>query len=287
MDAKLRALLIDDEPLAHQVLLHHLQKHPDITVVAQCYDATQALAVLAEQSVDLLFLDVNMPALSGLALLKVLAHRPLVVLVSAHAEHALAGFDLDVVDYLLKPVAAERFAQALDKVRRQLVSQSHTPQAQAKPAQCAEQAATLAPLVNKLWVRVDREDRQLAIADIHYLEAFGNYVKIWLSPEHGQNATHPSATPHPRRETRRPRCETTRLCGEAQHPQSGLACWLTASTLKQFLERLPSAQFVQIHKSWVVNRQLIAGIAADHVRLHTGKRLKLGHAFKANVLAQS
>jgi len=158
----LKTLIIDDEPLAHQVILHLLAQHPDVSVVGQCYNATEALNKLANESVDLLFLDINMPELNGIALLKVFANRPKVIIVSAYQEYAIEGFELDVTDYLLKPVCVERFAQAMDKVRRS--TQNMTPEI-TEP--------------KHIVLKVDREKRKFSLGAISLLEAYGNYVKLW------------------------------------------------------------------------------------------------------------
>jgi DNA-binding LytR/AlgR family response regulator len=158
----LKALIVDDEPLAHEVILHHLAQHADISIVGRCYNATQALSWLANGHVDLLFLDINMPDLSGIELLKVLRKRPQVIIISAYQEHALQGFELDVTDYLLKPVCNERLSQALDKVRFR-----------------AQQQLSNEPLSQHIVLKVDREKRKFTLADITLLEAYGNYVKLW------------------------------------------------------------------------------------------------------------
>ena len=111
MSRPLQLLIVDDEPLAHQVLLHHLAAHSDFAVVGHCYSAAEAMAVLAKQQVDLMLLDIQLPVLTGLHMLKLLAKPPQVVLVTAYAEFALEGFALDVTDYLLKPVSGERLAR--------------------------------------------------------------------------------------------------------------------------------------------------------------------------------
>ena len=100
----LKALIIDDEPLAHEVILHHLAQHADFNIVGRCYNATTALSWLANNQVDLLFLDINMPELSGIEMLKVLRKRPQVIIISAYQEYALQGFELDVTDYLLSEI---------------------------------------------------------------------------------------------------------------------------------------------------------------------------------------
>ena len=219
------ALIVDDEPLAHEVLKHHLQDVRDITVVMQCYNASQALSYLASHSVDLLLLDINMPALSGIELLKVLGNRPQVILISAFQQYALEGFELDVADYLLKPVSAQRFSQALDKVRRRLhalLSAQHD------------------VIPQHIVLKVDREKRKLLLSDISLFEAYGNYVKVWQ----GQQVT------------------------------------LATSTLKQVLQHLPAGQFVQVHKSYIVNRQHVSATDNEQLTLSNDRKLKVGKSFK-------
>ncbi|MFC6441601.1 LytTR family DNA-binding domain-containing protein [Bowmanella sp. JS7-9] len=217
----LNVLIVDDEPLAHDVLKHHLQGHADVRVKAQCYNATEALSWLAGQRADLIFLDINMPALSGMDMLRVLANKPQVVIVSAYQEYALEGFELDVTDYLLKPVSAARLAQALDKVRARMAPQAE-------------------PVVSHILVKVDRHQQRLALADMVYLEAYGNYVKVWQ--------------------------------------QDGML--LVNSSLKALLEQLPDEQFVQIHKSFAVNRQHVTAVASDNVTLSTDVIVKIGKSYR-------
>jgi DNA-binding LytR/AlgR family response regulator len=158
----LKALIIDDEPLAHEVILYHLAQHADISIVGRCYNATQALSWLANDHVDVLFLDINMPDLNGIELLKVLRNRPQVIIISAYQEYAIQGFELDVTDYLLKPVCSERLSQALDKVRSRAQKQSSND-----------------VVAQHIVLKVDREKRKFTLADITLLEAYGNYVKLW------------------------------------------------------------------------------------------------------------
>jgi DNA-binding LytR/AlgR family response regulator len=158
----LKALIIDDEPLAHEVILHHLAQHSDISIVGRCYNATQALSWLASDHVDLLLLDINMPDLSGIELLKVLRNRPQAIIISAYQEYAIQGFEFDVADYLLKPVCSERLSQALDKVRFRIQKQLSNE-----------------PAPQYIVLKVDREKRKFSLTEITLLEAYGNYVKLW------------------------------------------------------------------------------------------------------------
>ena len=162
----LKALIIDDEPLAHEVILHHLAEHSDISIVGRCYNATQALSWLANDHVELLFLDINMPDLNGIELLKVLRNRPQVIIISAYQEYAIQGFELDVTDYLLKPVCSERLSQALDKVRFR-----------------NEKHSSMEVVPHHIILKVDREKRKFTLVDITLLEAYGNYVKLWQGDE--------------------------------------------------------------------------------------------------------
>jgi len=177
MSRPLQLLIVDDEPLAHQVLLHHLAAHADFAVVGHCYSAAEAMAVLAKQQVDLMLLDIQLPVLTGLHMLKLLAKPPQVVLVTAYAEFALEGFALDVTDYLLKPVSGERLAQALDKVRR-------------RAGLLAAAMPAAAPEPQQIVLKVDRELRRFDLETICCFEGYGNYVKVWQ----GERMTLVSAT---------------------------------------------------------------------------------------------
>ena len=157
----LKALIVDDEPLAHDVLLHHLQKQEDIQVVGQCNCAVSALQWLANNQADLVFLDINMPQLNGIEMLKLMGNRPQVIIVSAYQDYALEGFELEVCDYLLKPVSIQRFEQALQKIRRNL-AKSFTQ-----------------PIEDAIVLKVDRDMQKFKLQDICYFEGYGNYVKVW------------------------------------------------------------------------------------------------------------
>ena len=174
----LRALIIDDEPLAHKVIMQYAQDVPFLDIAGQCYKATEAYAMLENQAVDLLFLDINMPRLKGLDFLRTLAHPPAVIITSAYEEYALEGYELRVTDYLLKPFSFERFLRAINSVRKQNSPES--------PTQTASTATSQAPLAypEQLFIKVDKRQLQLNLADIHYLESFGNYVKVWTGKDY-------------------------------------------------------------------------------------------------------
>src|SRR5689334_10550803 len=111
----IRCLIVDDEPPAREVLRRYVQDVPTLQLVGECSHAVQALMVLQQQPVDLMFLDIRMPQLDGTTFLKTLKNPPKVIFTTAYSEYALEGYELDVVDYLLKPVRFDRFLKAVNK----------------------------------------------------------------------------------------------------------------------------------------------------------------------------
>jgi DNA-binding LytR/AlgR family response regulator len=162
-----KCVLIDDEPIARRVLKNHLSKIDGFTVTHECSTALECFGLLQTQSADLLFLDIQMPQLNGLEFLRALHHRPKVIIVSAHREYALEGFDLDVVDYLLKPVAFERFLKAIDKFR------------QLQPAPPYKEAEEDTP--DHIFIRADRKTVKLVLTDVLYIESMSDYLKIYTT----------------------------------------------------------------------------------------------------------
>lgn len=165
----LQALIIDDEPLAHEVISLYAKDIPFLQITGHCYQATEALEYLSRNHVDLLFLDIQMPRIKGLDLLKILKKKPLVIITSAYGEFALESFELDVCDYLLKPFSFERFLKAVNKAMEQQ-----------RPSE-APMEKSMAP--DQLFVKTDKRFVQLEMKEIFYLESAGNYVKLWLKDE--------------------------------------------------------------------------------------------------------
>ena len=111
----IRVIIVDDEPLAQEVMQAHVSNMPDLELVATCDNAVQAMEILRKEQIDIMYLDINMPQLSGVELIKVLEDPPLVIFTTAHSEHALESYELNAVDYLMKPIAFDRFIKATDK----------------------------------------------------------------------------------------------------------------------------------------------------------------------------
>ena len=168
----LRCLVVDDEPLAHEIIVAYAKDIPFIEITAHCYRATEALDFLSKQEVDLIFLDIRMPKLNGLDFLRALQHKPQVIITSAYEEYALASFDLAVCDYLLKPFKLERFLMAVNRALtfQQLKKQSGAP---VEPANNAQQQN------GQISIKADKKHILLQLDEIQYLESLGNYVKVW------------------------------------------------------------------------------------------------------------
>ncbi|MCA6416513.1 MAG: response regulator transcription factor [Cytophagales bacterium] len=162
-----KVLIVDDEPLAQKVLQRFISLVDSLELVGLCSNAIEASNALRNQPVDLLFLDIRMPELSGLDLLKIIKNPPKVILTTAYAEHALEGYEFGVIDYLVKPIAFDRFLRAINKVVPTL--QANTPPLMPTP---------VLKLSNYLFVKSDRKIYKIDYPEIKYVEAFGNYVKI-------------------------------------------------------------------------------------------------------------
>lgn len=165
----IRCLAVDDEPLALELLADNIAQVPFLELVGTCRNAAQTLEALEKQEVDLLFLDIQMPGITGLQLLKTLSNPPMVILLTAYDQYALQSYELNVVDYLLKPVALERFVKAANKA---LDFHKLKESAQA-PSTPENKAAYFFVNSEYSLVRID-------YADIHYVEGLKDYVKIYL-----------------------------------------------------------------------------------------------------------
>src|SRR5579872_3429471 len=169
----LRCFAVDDEPLALQLLTDYIRKVPFLDLVATATDAFEAARVLQEKQVDLLFIDIQMPGLTGLQFIQSLAKRPMVIIITAYKKFAPEGFDLDVVDYLVKPVGLDRFMKACNKAQELF---------QLRTATSAGTTAGggTAPVADFFFVNVDYSLVKVLFADIIWIEGSGDYVKIHL-----------------------------------------------------------------------------------------------------------
>lgn len=166
----IKCLLVDDEPLARDVLRRYIDMLPTLQCCGECGNAIEAMSFLQQHPVDLLFLDIHMPQLKGIDLLKILSHPPRVILTTAYAEYAVEGYDLDIVDYLLKPIQFERFLKAVGRAF-QHVRQGD--EGQTPPV--AEEAKKEA----YIYLRADRKMVKVLLQDILYIESMKDYIKVF------------------------------------------------------------------------------------------------------------
>lgn len=230
----MNCLIIDDEPLAIDVIVAHCARIPELHVVETCNNAMEAFQALHKHEVQLIFLDINMPVISGLNFLKSLKDPPAVILTTAYTEYALEGYELDVVDYLLKPVPFERFATAIRKVQQRL----SRPGAEA-PAMVP--AAASMPLANStynsnntakdfIFIKSNGKLVKLNFSDIHYIEGMKDYLKIFTSDK-----TH-----------------------------------VIHQTMKSMEEQLPEQLFMRVHKSYIVALNAIRQIDGNCIETASG-----------------
>jgi DNA-binding LytR/AlgR family response regulator len=161
----LHYMIIDDEPLAIDVIENYLQR-VEVTNIIRCGNAVEAFQLLQKRSIDCIFLDIEMPLLTGLELLKSLKEPPAIIITTAYRDYAVEGFELEVMDYLVKPISFPRFMKALEKISRLVHSQ---PQKEEEP-----------PVSNKdhLFLKVDKKFIKVRITDILYIESLKDYVRV-------------------------------------------------------------------------------------------------------------
>ena len=175
---KIKCLLVDDEPLAIALLKQHIAQVDLLEVSGDCANAVKALEVLRTKEIDVLFLDIRMPAVSGLELLKMLRHPPKVIITTAYREYALDGYDLDIVDYLLKPITFDRFLKAVERVLRQF-DQTGAAGTAAIRAGALPAAGVSGNEAATIYIKSGYKNVKVAVDTILYMESFKDYVKVY------------------------------------------------------------------------------------------------------------
>ena len=169
---KYKTLIVDDEKPARELLKLHASKISDLEVVGTCSNAIQAKKFLEEHDVDILLLDIQMDELTGLDLLRMLKEQPVTILTTAYSEFALESYELDVVDYLVKPISFKRFFKSVTKAMEL---------ARAKAMLSNSIPITDATSVDHIFIKVDNKLVKIAFKDLRYLESYGEYVKLYTA----------------------------------------------------------------------------------------------------------
>ena len=218
---RLRCLVVDDKPLAIDVLADYTSKIPFLELVATTTNPIEGLNMVREQNIDLVFLDIQMPELTGLQFMKIAGSHCKVILTTAYAEYALDGFEHDVIDYLLKPIAFDRFYKAAEKAYRFLEKES----AQNMAGQIHESPVLPPVPVEFLFVKTEHRIQKINLVDILYVEALQNYVSL----------------------------------------NTAAGRVMSLQPLKKIEEQLPPAEFVRVHKSYIVSLRHISSVERSRI----------------------
>lgn len=216
---KMKCVIIDDEPLAIDVIKSHLAGHADLELVGTGSNAIQAAEILKSKQVDLLFLDIQMPEVTGIDFLRSLENPPLVVFTTAYAEYAVEGFELDAIDYLLKPISKDRFDKAIAKAHEYYKLKHGN---EVDNTELEEEY---------IFVKANQKLIKISYEDIKYVEAFADYVKIYV-------------------------------------PDKRI---VTLQTMKKMEAKLPEDKFCRIHRSFIVGLKHIESYNTSEVEINGNK----------------
>jgi DNA-binding LytR/AlgR family response regulator len=209
----LQCVITDDEPIALEILEDYIKMVPGLSLLAKCKNAIEAMSVMQKNKVDILFIDIKMPGISGIELVKSLNSPPAIIFTTAFPNYAIDGFDLDAVDYLLKPISIDRFLKAVNKVFAKVNNSIDTNQEKS--------------VSNFLFVKSGQGRVRINYADIYYIEALENYVRIYLKDK----------------------------------------MIVSLSSMKNIEEALPSNLFLRIHRSYIVNLEKVESVQNNIFKL--------------------
>ena len=209
----INCIIVDDEPLSRRVIQKYLKDLTSLNLIASCSHAFEAMEVIQKEQVDLIFLDINMPKLSGINFAKSLSNPPLIIFTTAYPEYAVEGFELEAVDYLLKPFSQERFLKAVNKASKILESEAN--------GRHSKEA-------NYLVVKADKKLYKLKSEEILYLQAYGDYVKIFTTKK----------------------------------------TLLTKERLSILEANLPADLFQKIHRSYIISLDAISFLEGNQVKIN-------------------
>ena len=172
MSEKVKCLIVDDEPLAIQLIQAHIERLPQLEIVAACQNALDAFDLLKKEKIDLIFLDIQMPVLTGIEFVKSLQHPPSIIFTTAYREYAVESYELEVVDYLLKPITFTRFFKAINKYLNQ-----NQPRPTTNPAPQTI-VSTEASEDAFLYVNANKKRIKVSFEEVEYIESLKDYIRI-------------------------------------------------------------------------------------------------------------
>jgi len=227
----MNCIAVDDEPLALALIEDFSKKIPFLNFIKSCKNAFEAIDVIQKEKIDLIFLDINMPDVSGIELIKNIDNKPFVIFTTAYSEYAVEGFELNAVDYLVKPFLFERFFKAVNKAY-ELFNLKNKKQ----PIKVVESNSTVQDFI---FVKADYSSIKIFLKDILYLEGLKDYVKIHTVEKK----------------------------------------LLTLITMKKIEEKLPSSNFIRVHRSFIVALDKIESIQRNRIIINN-VRIPVGNSYK-------
>ncbi len=230
MSKKLRCVIVDDEPIAREIVASFVEKTPNLELIKMCKNASEVILFMPNKKIDLFFLDINMPEITGLSLAKIIDKKAKVIFTTAYRDYAVDGFNLNVVDYLLKPISFDRFLQAVQKVFDLQITKT--------TEEVIKQISN-----DFMFVRADRKMLKINFNDILYIESLGDYVKIFM-------------------------------------PDQTI---ITRETMKFTESKLPSVNFIRIHRSFIVSLSEITSYTNEFIEIGK-KALPISRSYKESVL---
>jgi DNA-binding LytR/AlgR family response regulator len=228
---KFKYVIVDDEPLARKLISSHASKIEGLEFYGECSNAIEASNLLRNKKVDLIFLDIQMPEIDGLKFINTLKNPPGIIITTAHRDFGPEAFELDVIDYLLKPIRFERLLKSVNKFFDKHANSS------SKIVSSYEEEIFI-------YVRAERKMHKISVSEILFIESLDEYVKVHLKNK----------------------------------------LMITRENISVLEQKLPTEQFVRIHRSFLVSIKSITAIASDGVEI-AGKILPFGRAFKQSALA--
>ena len=248
----INCIIIDDEPLAREGLASYVREIDFLRLVDTCENPIELITLMNQHPIDLIFLDIQMPKMNGLDFLKAVQQPPLVVITTAYPTYALEGFQLNVLDYLLKPITFDRFFKSVKKASDyyHLVNRPNDPTGKSNPAGKADpaskdQAAKPDPAADYFFIRCGSKYEKIHFDQILYIEGMQNYITIYT------------------------------LKGK----------FVTLLSLKNLEENLDSRAFIRVHKSYIVSIDKIEGIEAGEIFIQS-HRIPMSRNYREQVLRQ-
>ncbi|WP_316822148.1 LytTR family DNA-binding domain-containing protein [Pedobacter gandavensis] len=224
---KLKCIAVDDEPLALDIIEDYVSKVPFLELVKRTENAIEALQMVQAGGIDLVFLDIQMPELTGIQFLKIANGKSNYILTTAYSQYALESYDLNVSDYLLKPIAFDRFYKAVEKVHNQ--QQKNVEQSAPVPVPAPVVTATpnAHPVQDFIFVKTEHKIQKIQLDDILYIEGLKDYISIYTKSERV----------------------------------------ITLQNMKKMEETLPSNQFIRVHKSYIISLDKIESIERSRITI--------------------